>query len=60
MYARNFGTGSRWLPGVILEISGPVSYLIKLTNGHLVRRRQDYIRCRLTSADGEQSTETPR
>ena len=25
VYTRNLGTGSRWLPGVIQEISGPVS-----------------------------------
>ena len=45
VYAHNFGAGSsRWLPGVIQEISGPVSYLVNLTDGRLVRRHQDYIR----------------
>ena len=58
MYAHNFGTGSRWLLGGIQEISGPVSYLVKLTDDRLVRHHQDHIRCRLTSANGEQSTET--
>ena len=43
VYARNFGTESRWLPGVIQEISGPVSYLVKLTDGHLVRRHLDHV-----------------
>ena len=45
VYAHNFGTVSRWLPGVIQEISGPVLYLVKLTDSHLVRRHQDHIRC---------------
>ena len=49
MYASNFGTGSRWF-----------SYLVKLTDGRLVRRHQDHIRCRSTSTDGEQSNETPQ
>ena len=39
VYAHNFSAGSRWLPGVIQEISGPVLYLVKLTDGRVVRHK---------------------
>ena len=57
MYACNFGTGSRWLRGVIQVISGH-SYLVKLASRCPITHHQGHMRCRLTSADGEQSTET--
>ena len=40
VFAQNFGTGSRWLPAVIQEVTGPVSFLVRLENGRLVRRHQ--------------------
>ena len=46
VYIRNFGTGQRWLPGVIQQSIGPVSFLVKLSNGQLVRRHQDHLRRR--------------
>ena len=33
MFIRNFQTGDKWLPGVISKQTGPVSYIVKLTNG---------------------------
>ena len=45
VYVRNFGTGQRWLPGVIQEPIGSVSFLVKLSNSQLVRRHQDHLRC---------------
>ena len=33
-----------WLPGVISEVTGPVSYVIKLTDGRTVRQHQDHVR----------------
>ena len=46
VYARNFGQGEVWLPGIISEVTGPVSYVIKLTDGRTVRRHQDHVRRR--------------
>ena len=33
-----------WLPGIITEVTGPVSYVIELTDGRTVRRHQDHVR----------------
>ena len=38
VYAQNFGTGSKWLSAVIQEVTGPVSFLVKLQDGRIVRR----------------------
>ena len=46
VYVRNFGQGEVWLPGVISEVTGPVSYTIELTDGRTVRRHQDHVRMR--------------
>ena len=34
----NFPSGNGWLPGVIEERSGPLSYQIRLQDGRLVQR----------------------
>lgn len=46
VYAQKFGTGQRWMPAVIQEVTGPVSFLVKLTDGQLIRRHQDHLRKR--------------
>ena len=46
VYSKHFGQGQKWLPGTIAEITGSVSFLVKLTSGQLVRRHQDHIRHR--------------
>ena len=45
VFAHSFGTGSKWLPSVIQEVTGPVSFLVKLQDGRLVRRHQDHLIC---------------
>ena len=40
---RNFGRGHKWLKGEIIKSTGPVSYLLKLQNGILVRFHQDQL-----------------
>ena len=42
---QNFGTGQRWLPGMIQESTCPVSFLVKLSNNQLMRQHQDHLRC---------------
>ena len=46
VYAQNFGTGSKWIPAVVQEVTGPVSFLVKLEDGRLVRRHLDHLRRR--------------
>ena len=48
VYARNFRRGQNWLPGHIEQISGPVSFQVRLMNGSIIRRHQDHIRKRET------------
>ena len=51
VYARNFGTssGQKWLPAVIEEVTGPVSFMCKLQDSHVVRRHLDHLRPRAVS-----------
>ena len=45
VYVRNFGQGHPWLPGHILEATGPVSFRVELEGGQMVwRRHLDHIR----------------
>ena len=45
VYARNFSqTGPKWITGTISEITGPVSFKVKLENGVTVKRHQDQVR----------------
>lgn len=46
MYAKNFCTGNTWVPGKIVEMRGPVSFLVKCGDGKLIRRHQDHLRHR--------------
>ena len=46
VYARGFGIGPKWVPATIDEVSGPVSYLVRLEDDHVVRRHQDHLRRR--------------
>ena len=46
VYVINFSPGAKWLPGVIIQQSGPVSFKVKLLDGRTVRRHLDYVRRR--------------
>ena len=56
VYARNFGSGHTWIPGQIVERSGPVSFMVKCSNGNLVRRHQDQLRHRTATCTNESVT----
>ena len=47
VYARNFREGERWIPGHVVEVTGPVSYNVELEDGRHWKRHQDHIRSRL-------------
>lgn len=53
VYAQNFGTGSKWVSAVIQEVAGPVSFLVKLQDGRIMRRHQDHLRRRLATPEQE-------
>ena len=40
---KSVGIGSRWLPAIVEEITGPVSCLVKLEDNRLIRRHFDHI-----------------
>lgn len=46
VYVRNFGQGARWLPGEVIEISGPVSCVVQLIGGGVRRCHHDQLRPR--------------
>ncbi len=48
VYAEDFRVSrkSKWLPGMVSKVTGPISYVIELSGGGLVRRHIDNIRSR--------------
>ena len=46
VHVRNYAPGALWLPGRVEIQTGPVSFLVKLGDGRLVRRHQDQLRLR--------------
>ena len=65
VYARNFGTstGQKCLPAVIVKVTGPVSFMVRLRDNHLVRHHLDHLRPRVesettTQADRSQESES--
>ena len=52
--ARGFGNDdSTWLPGVVCEQRGPVSFIVKLDDGRIVRQHIDHIRSRESLAHSD-------
>ena len=46
VYFRNFGPGTKWIPGQVLSSDGSVSFNVSLQGGKTVRRHTDHIRSR--------------
>ena len=60
VFVRNYHRGERWLPGVIKRKTGPVSFVVQLTDGRDRRCHQDQLRRRtVTSEDSDDSEEPP-
>ena len=53
VFIRNFGVGSRWISGMTLNSSGPMTWLIKLEDGKTVIRHADHIRRRYIQNNDE-------
>ena len=43
---RNFGQGDKWLPGVVIKRTGPVSFCVAMDQGVVRRCHQDQLRSR--------------
>ena len=58
IFARNFGTGRRWLPGDIIERAGPVSFRVRLEDGRFRHCHQDQLRHREVEEDTPDTPDT--
>ena len=58
VYVKNFGQGQRWLSGYILRKSGPMSFMVKLCDGRVVRRHYNHLRKRIEEDAIETSSPT--
>ena len=56
--AKNFRSGTKWLPGTITEILGPVTYLVRTKNNFTWKFHVDQLRSRSSLSD-ESSLEGP-
>ena len=46
VYAKNFRGKPRWLPGAIIQVSGPLSFRVELLDGRVMRCHQDQLKAR--------------
>ena len=47
VYAKNYGIGPVWLPGIVTKLDGAVTYHIQLEDGRDIRRHADQLRTRV-------------
>ena len=50
---KNLGSGSRWLPGKITQVSGPVSFRVLLKDGRQQKCHLDHLRLRFLDEETE-------
>ncbi|KAK3748327.1 hypothetical protein QZH41_005512, partial [Actinostola sp. cb2023] len=46
VYMKNFGPGPHWIPAVVQEVTGPLSYTVLLGDGRIQRRHVDHLRAK--------------
>ena len=51
VFVKNPSSGPPWLSGDIIQIRGPVSYTVKLSDGRIMRKHVDQIRERTVTVD---------
>jgi len=49
VFVKNFSQGSKWLAGIIDEVKGSLTYMVKLSDERLVRCHVDHIRNRTST-----------
>ena len=61
VFVKNFQSGDKWLPGVISKRTGPVSFVVQLSDGRERRCHQDQLQKRTVevTVDSPVETETP-
>ena len=61
VFVKNFQSGDKWLPGVISKRTGPVSFVVQLSDGRERRCHQDQLQKRTVEVivDSPVETETP-
>ncbi|XP_063049093.1 uncharacterized protein K02A2.6-like [Engraulis encrasicolus] len=57
VYVRNYSHGPKWIPAVVDENTGPVSYTVQTGDGRVMRRHVDQIRKRHASSTDMSSPE---
>ena len=57
VYARNYGSGPRWVPGSIVSCQGTAMYVVKLLDNREIVRHVDQLPPRLCSGDSETDVE---
>ena len=50
VFMKNFGAGQKWLSGKIIQVTGPVSFRVRLEDGREKRCHQDQLRPRVKDA----------
>ena len=56
MLAKNFSSGPKWLPGVIVEVLVPLSYQVKLDDSRIIKRHVDHLLNRSSANDCNEPT----
>ena len=52
-YAKDFQYKKDWMPGTVMEKSGPVSAWVQLNNGTVIWQHQDHVQSRENDVAGE-------
>ena len=55
VFTKKFSGKEEWVPGIISKVQGPVSFLVSMDDGRVVRRHADHVKSRETMP--EQSPE---
>ena len=55
VYVRNFEGSRVWSPGVVTEISGPLTTVIRLKEGQILRRHIDHVKLQDSTSDKQES-----
>lgn len=48
---RNYSYGPKWIPGVVQDCSGPLSYTVSVGSGQVMKRHVDQVRSRLSDPE---------
>ena len=55
--ARNFRPGNKWMPGVLVDQKGPLTFIVRLDSGIQWKRHVEHIRKYTPTVSSEQNKE---